>query len=146
MCKQRVRNVTIGNDAKPHNFATATLFSEFVVMLPHLFSIVTAILSSSQTISALLNFCNSFLSTVKVVPSLLSSAKLFSPLPCISQLSPSTVTFAHLTKEQPMLFVRKHLMIADKQWKKHISFAEKMTGIAFALKSYNWHSALFDFF
>ena len=43
----------------PHSFAT--LFSEFDVVLPHPFSIATTTFQSSQTISALLNFCNSFL-------------------------------------------------------------------------------------
>ena len=54
------------------------------------------LLSSSQTISALLNFRNSFQQLSKVVPSLPTSAQLFLSLPCSSQLFSTTLTSAHL--------------------------------------------------
>ena len=54
------------------------------------------LLSSSQTISALLNLRNSFQQLSKVVPSLPTSAQLFLSLPCSSQLLSTTLTSAHL--------------------------------------------------
>ena len=84
----------IGDAAKPHSFATR--FSEFVVSLPHPFSIVT---TASQLFSEHLSsaqFLQLISTALKVVPSLLSSAQLFSPLPCSSQLPPTILTCAHL--------------------------------------------------
>ena len=52
-----------------------------------LFELWPKLLNSSQTISALL---------IKVVPSLPTSAQLFSPLPCSCQLFSTTLTSAHL--------------------------------------------------
>ena len=84
----------IGDAAKPHSFATR--FSEFVVSLPHPFSIVT---TASQLFSEHLSsaqFLQLISTALKVVPSLPSSAQLFSPLPCSSQLPPTILTCAHL--------------------------------------------------
>ena len=95
MCKQRVRNVTIGNDAKPHNFATATLFSEFVVMLPHLFSIVTTDsqlfsdhLSSSQFLQLFSVNSQSCSISPLLSQTLFTSSLHFSTLPIDCHLCP----------------------------------------------------------
>ena len=84
----------IGAGGKPHIFST--LFCEFVVTLPHPFSIVT---TTSQLFSDHLSssqFSQLFSTALKVVSSLPTSAQLFSPLPCSSQLFSTTLTSAHL--------------------------------------------------
>ena len=86
----------IGDAADPHSFST--LFCEFVVILPHPFSIVT----TSQLLSGHLGhlsfsqFSQLFSTAVKIVPSLPTSAQLVSSLACSSQLFSTTLTFAHL--------------------------------------------------
>ena len=84
----------IGDAADPHSFST--LFCEFIVTLPHPFSIVT---TTSQLFSGHLSssqFSQLFSTALKVVPSLPTSAQLFSPLPCSSQLFSTTLTSAYL--------------------------------------------------
>ena len=83
-----------GDAADPHSFSA--LFCEFVVTLPHPFSIVT---TTSQLFSDHLSssqFSQLFSTALKVVSSLPTSAQLFSPLPCPSQLFSTTLTSAHL--------------------------------------------------
>ena len=78
----------------PHSFSA--LFCEFVVILPHPFSIVT---TTSQLFSDHLSssqFSQPFSTGLKVVPSLPTSAQLFSPLPCSSQRLSTNLTSAHL--------------------------------------------------
>ena len=95
MCRYSIPTqvLPIGDAAKPQSFATR--FSEFVVSLPHPFSIVTTAsqLFSDHPSSA--QFLQLISTALKVVPSLPSSAQLFSPLPCSSQLSPTILTCAH---------------------------------------------------
>ena len=78
----------IGDAGGPHSFST--LFCEFGVILPHPFSIVTI---TSQLFSGHLSssqFSQLFSTALKVVPSLPTSAQLFSPLPCSCQLFSTT--------------------------------------------------------
>ena len=82
--------------AAVNSHSLATLFSQFDVILLHPFSIAT---TASQLFSDHLNssqFLQLFSTALKVVPSLPPSAQLFSPLPCSSPLSPTTLTSAHL--------------------------------------------------
>ena len=84
----------IGDAADPHSFST--LFCEFVVILPHPFSIVT---TTSQLFSDHLSssqFSQLFSAALKVAPSLPTLAQLFSAIPCSSQLFSTPLTSAHL--------------------------------------------------
>ena len=87
--------------ASETSHSLATLFFEFdVIFVFILFQLWPRLLSSSQTNSTLLNFCNSLSTGANSsqscsIPSS-PSAQLFSPLPCSSQLSPTTLTSAHL--------------------------------------------------
>ena len=72
------------------NLSLATLFSEFLIPVVTTASqLFSNHLSSSQ-------FSQPFSTALKVIPSLPPSAQLFSPLPCSFQLSPTTLTSAHL--------------------------------------------------
>ena len=76
--------------------SSSLLFCEMVVILPHPFSIVT---TTSQLFSDHLSsfqFSKLFSTALKVVPSLLTSAHLFSPLLSSSQLFSTTLTSGHL--------------------------------------------------
>ena len=85
----------IGAATKPHTASQlCSLSSTSFCLIP--FQLGPPLLSSSQTISTLLNFCNSFQQLSKLFHPSSPSAQLFSPLPCSSQLSPTTLTSAHL--------------------------------------------------
>ena len=85
----------IGTSTKLHTTSQlCSLSSTSFCLIP--FQLRPPLLSSSQTISTLLNFCNSFQQLSKLFHPSSPSAQLFSPLPCSSQLSPTTLTSAHL--------------------------------------------------
>ena len=128
------QGLPIGTGVKPHIFST--LFCDFVLILPHPFSLwphFSALRSSSQTISALLNFHNSFqqlskfftpshLSTLfassPLFSTLLNDSRLGPPLLNSSQLISTLLTSCHLFSTLP---TASHLRSLSSTFSAHLS-------------------------